>query len=324
MSGKSLRWWQPRRLGALERRDGDHAGGRCECDVFEPGAGAEGAGRGLAKFFVKPPQAGAVAHHRRVVGHRALQCGARQRDPCRRLGQRRVCRPGVGGVGGSSPARPPAHHEPLQQAVGRQPVGTVHPGACHLARGEQTGQLGTPAHVGQHTAAAVMRARYNRDELTRRVDSGRAARRRNGGKPLLEPVDRAGIQVHARVAGGPQPSVDRRGNNVTRRQIAHRVNACGHRIPARINQSGAFAAHSLADQRPAPLSVAVEQHGRVELNELQVANRRARPQRKRDPVARRPVGVGRRAVEMAEPAGGQHHRRCVHHAEPIVVDDEHP
>ena len=49
------------------------------------------------------------------------------------------------------PAGPIAHHQPLQQAVGRQPVGAVHAGAGHLAGGEQSWQRGQPVHVGHRT-----------------------------------------------------------------------------------------------------------------------------------------------------------------------------
>ncbi len=60
---------------------------------------------------------------------------------------------------------PAADHQALEQAVGRQPVRAVHAGAGHLARGEQPGQFGAAVHVGDHAAAAVVRARHHRNRL---------------------------------------------------------------------------------------------------------------------------------------------------------------
>ena len=79
--------------------------------------------------------------------------------------------------------------------------------------------------------------------------------------------------------------------------------ALGHRKSLGVNEFGALAADGLGDQRPPPGRVAVEQHGRVELDELDVADADAGPQRQRDPVAGGALWVGGGAVEVTEAAG---------------------
>ena len=97
----------------------------------------------------------------------------------------------------------------------------------------------------------------------------------------------------------------------------------GHRISLPINQNRALTPDGLGDQRaPAP-GCTVEQHGRVELDELEIADRNTRPHRQCDAITRRTLGVGGRGVEMAQSPGRQDHRRRVHDAEPVVAEHEH-
>ncbi len=164
-------------------------------------------------------------------------------------GSGRARRSGRRGVRGRGLSGPATDHQAFQQAVGRQPVGAVHPGAGHLARGEQPGQLGLAVHVGDDAAAAVVRARHDRDGLADGVDAGGAARGGDGGEPGLEAVDAAGVEVDARIAGGLQPRVDGGRDHVARRQVAHRMNAGRHRIALAVKQYRTLAADGLGDQR---------------------------------------------------------------------------
>jgi hypothetical protein len=60
------------------------------------------------------------------------------------------------------------------------------------------------------------------------------------------------------------------------------------------------------------------QRGRVELDELDVGHRRPGPQRQRDPVAGRHHRVGRGPVDLAHPAGGEHHGTGEDGAHPVL------
>lgn len=87
-----------------------------------------------------------------------------------------------------------------------------------------------------------------------------------------------------------------------------------------IDQVGALAAHGLGDQGLLALRVrAEEQHGRVELDELQVADLRARPQRERHPVARRHRRVGGGGEDLAHAAGREDHSGGVDGPDAVVL-----
>ena len=102
---------------------------------------------------------------------------------------------------------------------------------------------------------------------------------------MAELGDPASIQVRAGIAGLPQPGVDGARDDIAWSEIAHRVHPRGDRITLPVNEDSALAANRLGDERPPATRVAVEQHGRMELDELDVADRHARPQRKRHTVA---------------------------------------
>ena len=146
---------------------------------------------------------------------------------------------------------PAADHQTLEQAVGRQPVGAVHAGARHLAGGEQTGQLGAAVHVGDHTAAAVVRTGHDRNRLARRIDARRAAGRGDGREPLLEAARcraRRGRRTRHR-----SRAAARRWPRPPRRAGRGRPSGARPRSPNRpraSTQHRALTAHRLGDQRP--------------------------------------------------------------------------
>lgn len=83
---------------------------------------------------------------------------------------------------------------------------------------------------------------------------------------------------------------------------------------------GALAAHRLGDQRLLALRLrAEEQHGRVELYELQVGDLGARAQRQGHAVTRRHRGVGGRGEHLAHAAGGEDDRGGVHGAHAVML-----
>ncbi len=244
-----------------------------------------------------------------------------------RLGRHRAWTPGRHRMCGRGLSGAPADHQTLQQAVGRQAVSAVHPGTGHLARGIQPGQFGPPVHVGDNAAAAVMRAGNDRDGLPDRVDAGAPAGGGDGGEPGLEARDPARVQEDAPIAGGLQPRVDGRGDDVARRQIAHRVNPRRDRHASSVNQHRALTADRLGDQRTPPASALAagsgEKHRRVELDELEIADRDAGPQRQCDSVAGGALWIGSGTVEVPEAARRQDHRGRADDPVPVRVAHQH-
>ena len=143
------------------------------------------------------------------------------------------------------------------------------------------------------------------------------------GNRRAKSVDRAGVEVDAGIPGRGQPGVDGGGDDVAGREVAHRVHAGGDRIALRVKQNRALAAQRLGDQRAPAAGVAVEQHGRVELDELDVADRHARPTA---PAPHRHRSSRRGwwwRVQVAEPAGRQDDRRRVHDAGSVLAEHQH-
>ncbi len=263
-------------LGAGQRSRRDDPRRQSERNIFHVRAGHHRARRGVIECIDEQIESVRVTNHRRPPGHRLLHTPAIQRNP---LSWLNFChrRAGTMGVPGSLTACPATDHEALQQAVGRQSVGTVHTGAGHLAGSEQARQSGPAVDVGAHPAAAVVRTRNYRDGLAHRVDTGITARGGDGREPLGEPLDGSGVEKDTLVSGLTQAGLDRSGHHVARGQVTHRVHARRHRLAAGIAQDRALTAQCLGDQRPPAGAVAVEQHGRVKLDELDIGDVHARP-----------------------------------------------
>ena len=137
----------------------------------------------------------------------------------------------------------------------------------------------------------------------------------DGREVLLEEglAERRGVQPHVVEAVLLHLEVDRARDDVARRQLGPRIvrrhepPALGHaRSGDRQLQQRALAAQRLGDEEAALLRVV--QAGRVELDELHVADAAAGTPCHRDAVAGGGVGVAGVAVDLADAAGGQHHR----------------
>ena len=91
--------------------------------------------------------------------------------------------------------------------------------------------------------------------------------------------------------------------------------AIGNGRAARIvHDDRAGAPQRLGDQGALPAAFRVPQDRRVELDELDVAQRGPRSRREREPVTGHSGRVGRRGVGLPESAGGQHDRPGPHHS----------
>ena len=116
-----------------------------------------------------------------------------------------------------------------------------------------------------------------------------------------------GVQPHVRVPGLDHPAHDRLGDHVARGQVGELVDALHEPVALEVDEEGALAADRLGDQRLLAAGVGAEVHDRrVELDELQVAQGGAGPQRERHAVAGRDRGVGGLGEHLAEAARGEH------------------
>ena len=144
------------------------------------------------------------------------------------------------------------------------------------------------------------------------------------GNRLAKSAIGARVEVDARVTGLAQPGVDGRRHDVARREIAHRVNARGDRIAVSRRRSTAPSPRSasvISGRRP-PALPSNSMVGWNWMNSMSLTGTPG-PQRQRDTVAGRTLGIGRRRVQVTEAAGGEDHRRGVHDAEAVVVEDQH-
>jgi hypothetical protein len=189
----------------------------------------------------------------------------------------------------------------------------VQAGVGGLAHGVQARQVGAAVEVGDDAAAGVVRRRHHRDRLARDVDAQLQAARVDGREVLLQ----EGLAEVRRVEPDVVEAVllhlevDRAGDDVARRQFGALV-VRGMKRAASPSMFGssrmrALAAQRLGDQEAALLRVV--QAGRVELDELHVADPAAGAPGHRDAVAGGGVGVAGVAVDLAHAAGGQHHGR---------------
>ena len=89
------------------------------------------------------------------IGRRPLQLAALGCGVGDRLGQRHAHPPGRRCVCRRRLSGAATDHQTFQQAVGRQPIGAVHPGAGHLAHCVEPRQLGLAVHIGDDPAAAA-------------------------------------------------------------------------------------------------------------------------------------------------------------------------
>ncbi len=167
-----------------------------------------------------------------------------------------------------------------------------------------------------------MRGGRDRDGLGHRVDAVGAAGGQDGREALL-PHLRAevpGVQVHVLRALLLHAAHDALGDDVAGGQLGQLVLPDHEPDAVAVDQVRALAADGLRHQGLLPLGVrAQEQHGRVELDELQVGDLGPGPQRERHPVAGGHRRVGGRREDLAHAAGRQDHGGRVDRADAVVL-----
>ena len=221
---------------------------------------------------------------------------------------------------------PAREHETFEQRVGGQAVGTVHAAARHLARGEETGYVAAAIEVRDHTAGGVVLGRRDGDQVGRGVDAVLAADCEDRRESLLPELrtEVAGVEPHVRPAGLEHPAGDRLGHHVAGREIGELVlaqhEAGAALLGQAVDEECPLAADRLGDEGLLALGLGTEIHDRrVELDELQIAQRRPRAQRDRHPVAGRDAGIGRLGEHLPQPPTGKHDSAAVSGTDTVAL-----
>lgn len=212
--------------------------------------------------------------------------------------------------------------EAFEKGVGGEPVRAVHAGAGDLSARVQAGDGRTAPGVGADAAGGVVGGRGDRHGLGDRVDAVAAA----GGEDRREAVlphvgaEVPGVQEHVLGVLLLHAPHDALGDDVPGRQLGQFVLAQHEAHAVGVDQVGTLAAHRLGDQGLLALRVgAEEQHGGVELHELQVGDLGARAEGEGDPVAGRHGRVGGRREDLPHATRREDHGGRVHGAHTVVL-----
>ena len=259
----------------------------------------------------------AGAHRTGAAAHRALHLDPprggkqRRRGHRARTGRRRGSSPADSRAATSSAIRaaktsPSSRELDASRFAPWTPVHEHSPHAYRPSRRRATEQ------VGLDPARGVVLGRGHREQLGGGVDAELAAPRDDRREARARGTPPRGGGHRARRAPSPRSAMTSRMARATTSRGARSASGwrpCHEAAAGVVDEDGPLAAHRLGDQRlltGGPL--AEEQHRRVELDELEVGDPRAGPQRRRHPVAGRHRRVGRRGVDLAEPAGREHDR----------------
>ena len=193
----------------------------------------------------------------------------------------------------------------LQQAVRGQPVGPVQAAGRDFARRPQVRHRGAAFQVDRHPAHHVMGAGPDRNPVAGDVQIELGAHGGDAGKAAHHPlrVEMRQVEVHVRVPRLLHLADDGQADHVAGRQFGAGI-VIGHEaVAVAVDQPGPFAARGLADQAAA--AAGDVQHRGMELHELHVAQLGPGAIGHGHAVAGGHLGIGRFAIELARPAGGQ-------------------
>ena len=176
--------------------------------------------------------------------------------------------------------------------------------AGHLAARPQAWESRGAVEVGQQASREVVRGRGDRQPVGAGIETDRADRCGDGRKPLVEVLERSGVEPQVvdalfEHAGRHGPADD-----VARRQFLHEAPALG------IAQQRAMTAQRLGEQRAGHGRMV--QRRRVELHELDIGDRHAATQGHGDAVPARRRRIGGHRVQLSRSPTGQHDMRSPH------------
>jgi hypothetical protein len=205
----------------------------------------------------------------------------------------------------------------------------VRAGRRDLTDGEQPRDRGAPVEVGGDATARVVRCGPHRHRLTHGVEAGSSARTDDGRKARGEVLDTPTVEEQGCIARFGQSACHRAGDDVARGEVREGVHTREHRPARGVADDRAGAAQRLGEQGPLARRTGLEEHRRVELHELEMAQGRPRTRREREPVSGRLGGIGRRRVRLPEPTGREDDRvrrdldDLTHGTDRIEIGDDH-
>ena len=179
----------------------------------------------------------------------------------------------------------------------------MHPGARHLADGEEARHRGASVEVGGDAAHPIVRRRGDRYGFARPVDAVATQLGVDGGKALGEEVgaERSRVETDGPPALRGHRVGDAAGHDVTRRELGIRMHVDHEPVSGVVDEHCTLAAHGLGDEE---VHLSRERRG-VELVELEVGDGRARPHRRGETVAGGEGRVGGVREQLPGAAGGE-------------------
>ena len=160
--------------------------------------------------------------------------------------------------------------------------------------------------VGLDAADEVVLDRADRDPGLADVHAAAQALVEDGRKAVFEVVAVLGGDVHKDVvlAAFSQLARDAAGDDVARGELCELVLADHETLAGLVFEQAALAADGLGDEEGAVFGLVAPETRGVELDELHVAELRARAHRGHEPVAGRDGGVRADLVDLPDAAGG--------------------
>ena len=198
-----------------------------------------------------------------------------------------------------------AEHEALEQRVRGEPVGAVHAGAGDFAGGVEAGHGGAAPDVCDHTADEVVRHGSDRDEVAAQVELVLGQQGGHSRETLTQHVgvEPRRIEVDVRRALARHLGEHAAHHDVARRELGFGVDRGHETLAGGVAQQSAFAAQRFGHERRR--RAADGQAGRMELDELEVADGGAGTIGHRHAVAGSDLGIGRAGIDLPGPAGGE-------------------
>ena len=183
----------------------------------------------------------------------------------------------------------------------------MHPGARHLAGGEQAGNAAASLEIGAHTAHSIVGGRTDGNHVGGQIN---VVLETGGMNPRKARLHAAALQMgHVEIDHSLAIPAsfdlmnDGARHHVTRGQLGHVV-ILGHKAHHfHVAQIRAFAAQRFGDQEPWR-ALHIERSG-MELNEFHVTDLGAGAKGHGYAIAGSDGGIGSLAVNLAQAAGGQ-------------------
>ena len=205
-------------------------------------------------------------------------------------------------------ARERAKHQPFEQGIAGQPVGSVDASRSRFSRGIQPGKGSAALQIGLYSAHHVVCRGAHRSQVACQVQSKTLASLVNSGEAFRQELLALLCQVQVNVCAlrALHLADDGACHHVARRQLLRFVIFLHKTLQPDVAQHTAFAAQRFRQQKPWR-SLDGQRCG-MKLDELHVGQHRAGIVCNGHAVAGGHVRIGRLAIDLPQSAGGKQHR----------------